>query len=218
MDDDPSTVELLEITLGREGFKVISAANGISALEIAHRERPHLIVLDRMLPGMNGTEVCRRLRAESDVPILMLTAAGDEIDKVVGLSLGADDYVTKPFSLREVVARVQTLLRRTARPRTEKVLRHGALEVDLVRHRTTVDAAEVQLTPIEFELLRAFLESPERAFSREELLDRVYPNSAAAVGDRAIDVHISNLRKKLSDGSNPSSRIVTVRGRGYKLI
>src|SRR3989449_5920130 len=158
-------------------------------MDAAGRVRPSLIILDLMLPHVDGVEVCRRLRATSDVPILMLTARVDELDKLLGLSLGADDYVTKPFSPREVVARVKTILRRTARERPLRVLRRGSLELDAERHRVTVHSREVLLTPVEFRLLQTMLASPERAFTREQLLNHIYAHQESAVVDRTIDVH-----------------------------
>ncbi len=166
VEDDSKIVNLLRLYLEREGFAVVAAGDGREALDAATRARPSLIILDLMLPHVDGVEVCRRLRATSDVPILMLTARVDELDKLLGLSLGADDYVTKPFSPREVVARVKTILRRTARDQPVRTLQRGALEMDVDRHRVTVDGAEVYLTPVEFRLLQTLLGSPQRAFTR----------------------------------------------------
>lgn len=218
VEDDPKIVNLLGLYLKREGFSVESAADGREALDAATRLRPNLIILDLMLPHVDGIEVCRRLRAASDVPILMLTARVDELDKLLGLSLGADDYVTKPFSPREVVARVKTILRRTTRERPSRMLRRGSLEMDLDRHRVTVDDAEVSLTPVEFKLLQALLESPERAFTREQLLNHIYAHHEAVTIDRAIDVHIGKVRQKLGDDPDHPRFIATVRGVGYKLL
>ena len=218
VEDDPKIVNLLGLYLKREGFNVASAADGREALDAATRIRPSLIILDLMLPHMDGVEVCRRLRAASDVPILMLTARVDELDKLLGLSLGADDYVTKPFSPREVVARVKTILRRTARERPSLVLQRGSLEMDLDRHRVTVGGIEVDLTPVEFRLLQTLLESPERAFTRDQLLNHIYAHHEAAVVDRAIDVHVGKVRQKLGDDPDHPRFIATVRGVGYKLL
>ncbi|TMJ07899.1 MAG: response regulator transcription factor [Bacillati bacterium ANGP1] len=205
VEDDPKIVNLLGLYLKREGFNVASAADGREALDAATRIRPSLIILDLMLPHMDGVEVCRRLRAASDVPILMLTARVDELDKLLGLSLGADDYVTKPFSPREVVAR-------------SLVLQRGSLEMDLDRHRVTVGGVEVDLTPVEFRLLQTLLESPERAFTRDQLLNHIYAHHEAAVVDRAIDVHVGKVRQKLGDDPDHPRFIATVRGVGYKLL
>lgn len=218
VEDDPKIVNLLRLYLEREGFGVASAADGRDALEAAARVRPSLIILDLMLPHVDGVEVCRRLRATSDVPILMLTARVDELDKLLGLSLGADDYVTKPFSPREVVARVKTILRRTTRDRPSRVLHRGPLELDVDRHRVTVDGAEVRLTPVEFRLLQALLESPERAFTRDQLLNHIYMHHEAVAIDRAIDVHVGKLRQKLGDDPDHPRFLATVRGVGYKLL
>ncbi len=218
VEDDAKIVNLLRMYLEREGFAVAATSDGREALDAAARVHPHLVILDLMLPLVDGIDVCRKLRANSDVPILMLTARVDEIDKLLGLSLGADDYVTKPFSPREVVARVKTILRRAARERPVQVLRRGPLTLDVDRHRVTVDGADVQLTPVEFRLLRALMEAPERAFARDQLLSHIYANHEAAVVDRTIDVHIGKLRQKLGDDPDHPRFIATVRGLGYKLL
>ncbi len=218
VEDDPKIVHLLRMYLEREGYGVAKAADGRDALDASDRVHPSLIILDLMLPHIDGLEVCRRLRASSDVPILILTARVDELDKLVGLSLGADDYVTKPFSPREVVARVKTILRRTARERPLRVLRRGSLELDADRHRVTVHSREVPLTPVEFRLLQTMLASPDRAFTREQLLNHIYAHQESAVVDRTIDVHVGNLRQKLGDDPDHPRYIATVRGVGYKLL
>jgi len=218
VEDDPKIVHLLRMYLEREGYGVATAADGRDALDASERVHPSLIILDLLLPHVDGLEVCRRLRASSDVPILILTARVDELDKLVGLSLGADDYVTKPFSPREVVARVKTILRRTARERPLRVLRRGSLELDADRHRVTVHSREVPLTPVEFRLLQTMLASPERAFTREQLLNQIYAHQESAVVDRTIDVHVGNLRQKLGDDPDHPRYIATVRGVGYKLL
>lgn len=218
VEDEAKMVNLLRLYLEREGYTVVATHDGRSALEAVERARPSLVILDLMLPHLDGIEVCRRLRATSDVPILMLTARVDEIDKLLGLSLGADDYVPKPFSPREVVARVKAILRRASREEPKKVLRHGDLEMDVERHRVTVNGNEVPLTPIEFKLLRVFIESPERAFSRDQLLNRIYAYHEVDVVDRAIDVHVGKLREKLGDDPASPRFIATVRGVGYKLL
>jgi DNA-binding response OmpR family regulator len=218
VEDDPKMVNLLRLYLERDGYGVVASYDGQAAMEAAERSRPSLIILDLMLPHLDGIEVCRRIRATSDVPILMLTARVDEVDKLLGLSLGADDYVTKPFSPREVVARVRAILRRAAREAPRKVLRRGDLEMDLERHHALVGGREVRLTPIEFRLLQAFLEAPERAFSRDQLLNRIYAYNEADVVDRTIDVHVGKLREKLGDSPARPRFIATVRGIGYKLL
>jgi DNA-binding response OmpR family regulator len=218
VEDDAKMVNLLKLYLEREGYGVVTAYDGRAALEAADRSRPNLVVLDLMLPHLDGIEVCRRLRETSDVPILMLTARVDEVDKLLGLSMGADDYVTKPFSPREVVARIKAILRRSAREIRRKVIRHRDLELDLERHRVLLNGEELRLTPIEFKLLHAFLEAPERAFSRDQLLSRIYAYNEADVVDRTIDVHVGKLREKLGDDPGRPRYIATVRGVGYKLV
>lgn len=218
VEDDTKMVNLLRLYLEREGYTVVATYDGRSALEAAERTRPNLVILDLMLPHVDGIEVCKQLRASSEVSILMLTARVDEVDRLLGLSLGADDYVPKPFSPREVVARVKAILRRASRQEPPKVLSHGELEMDVERHRVTVNGAEVHVTPIEFKLLQAFLESPERAFTREQLLNRIYAFHEVDVVDRTIDVHIGKLREKLGDDPASPRFIATVRGVGYKLL
>lgn len=218
VEDDPKIVNLLRLYLEREGYSVLAAGDGRSAVEAAERAHPALIILDLMLPQMDGIEVTRRLRATSDIPILMLTARVDEVDKLVGLSMGADDYVTKPFSPREVLARVRTILRRTTREPRQKVLQRGDLLMDLDRHRVEVAGREIRLTPVEFKLLQALLQSPERVFTRDALLNHIYANHEAAVVDRTIDVHVGKLREKLGDDPENPRYVATVRGLGYKLL
>jgi len=218
VEDDSKIVNLLRLYLERDGFSVAAAADGGAGLEAVDRLRPDLVILDLMLPRVDGVEVCRRIRTTSEVPVLMLTARVDEVDRLLGLSIGADDYVTKPFSPREVVARVRTILRRTGRPASERIFRRGALAMDVERHHVTVDGREVRLTNVEFRLLQALLESPERVFSRDALLNRIYANQEAAVVDRAIDVHVGKVREKLGDDPAHPRFIATVRGVGYKLL
>lgn len=218
VEDDEKIVHLLRLYLEREGFGVSAAPDGTAGLEAVARLRPDLVILDLMLPHLDGIEVCRRIRASSEVPVLMLTARVDEVDRLLGLSIGADDYVTKPFSPREVVARVRTILRRTTRPPAERILRRGGLAMDVERHHVTVDGREVRLTSIEFRLLRALLESPERVFTRDALLNRIYAHQESAVVDRAIDVHVGKVREKLGDDPARPRFIATVRGVGYKLL
>jgi DNA-binding response OmpR family regulator len=218
VEDDAKMVNLLRLYLEREGYTVTTAGDGHEALAAAERTRPSLVILDLMLPHLDGVEVCRRLRATSDVPIMMLTARVDESDRVLGLSLGADDYVSKPFSPREVVARVKAILRRAMRQDPRTVLRHRELELDVDRHHVAVAGREVSLTPIEFKLLHAFLASPGRAFSREQLLNHIHAYQDVDVVDRTIDVHIGKLREKLGDDPARPRHIATVRGVGYKLL
>jgi len=217
VDDDPKIVSLICLYLEREGYAAIGVGDGEEALAVALKTKPPLVVLDLMLPGLSGVEVCKRIRERSDVPILMLTAKVEEEDKLAGLALGADDYMTKPFSPRELVARVKAILRRTG-PRPERRPRlslHG-VEVDLDRHRVSVDGSEVYLTAFEFKLLVALMEFPGRVFSREHLLGQVYAYDEMYVVDRTIDVHVGKLRQKVEVDPARPERILTVRGVGYK--
>jgi DNA-binding response OmpR family regulator len=217
VDDDPKIVSLICLYLEREGFKTVSATDGTAALDEVARQRPCLVVLDLMLPGVSGLEVCRRLRERGDTPVLMLTAKIEEEDKLAGLSIGADDYMTKPFSPRELVARAKAILRRTGQTgeRRPKLMMHG-VEVDLDRHRVKVDGQEVYLTAFEFKLLVALMEFPGRVFGRDQLLAQVYSYDEMYVVDRTIDVHIGKLRQKVETDPARPDRILTVRGVGYK--
>lgn len=218
IEDDEKIVHLLRLYLERDGHQVCSALDGPSGLEAFERGGIDFVILDLMLPRLDGLEVARRLRAASEVPILILTARVDEVDTLLGLQLGADDYVTKPFSPREVAARVRTILRRATREPASRRLRRGDLEMDLDRHRVTLAGSEVRLTKVEFRLLQALLEGPERVFSRDALLNRIYAHHESAVVDRAIDVHVGKLREKLADDPANPRFIATVRGVGYKLL
>lgn len=220
VDDEPALVHSIRYALEREGFAVDTAGDGGEALRVALANDYDLIVLDLMLPKLSGIEVCRRVRAKSPVPIIMLTAKDAEVDVVVGLSVGADEYVTKPFSALELVARVQALLRRRELDREQgevPVRQIGGITIDFARHTVTVDGEEVALTPSEFKVLYLLAQEPERVYSRRQILEHLWQSSY--VGDEhASDVHISNLRRKLErDPSNPQ-RLVTVRGFGYKLV
>ncbi len=218
VEDDKKTASLIRLYLEREGFQTVIAYDGQQALELAEQHRPIFVILDLMLPVLDGWEVCRRIRQSSDVPILMLTARGEEVDRVSGLTLGADDYVVKPFSPRELVARVKAILRRgrTEAPGQEKVLSFDALTLDLKKHKVTLEGRSVLLTPHEFKLLETLMADPGRVYAREELLARLYPRKEATVIDRVVDVHIGKLRQKIEkDPSNPRY-ILTVRGIGYQ--
>jgi two-component system, OmpR family, response regulator RegX3 len=220
VDDEPAIVDAVAYALAGEGYDVASRADGEAALEAALEEPFDLVVLDLMLPKMSGTEVCRRLRAESDIPIVMLTAKDAEVDRVLGLEIGADDYVTKPFSIAELVSRVRALLRRRELDRAARgyaFKRIGSLTLDLARHKVSLADGEVQLTPSEFRLLALLAEQPERVYSRREIMQHLW--ESAYVGDeRACDIHISNLRRKLERVPEEPERILTVRGIGYKLV
>ena len=215
VEDDPRTSASIALYLRHAGFDVVQAADGHRALTVAAELRPDLIVLDLMLPGVDGVEVCRTLRHTTDVPIVMLTARAREEDKLRGLDSGADDYVTKPFSPRELVARVAAVLRR-ARP-APSVIRAGDLVFDVERRQVRRGPESIQVTPTEFRLLEVLASSPGRAFTRGELAERAFGYGHDAL-DRTIDVHVMNLRRKLElDRSRRSSVIVTVFGTGYRL-
>lgn len=220
VDDDPNVVALARIYLEGDGFRVAEADDGILALELARTQRPCLVVLDLMLPGVDGFEVCRKLQLESMVPVIMLTARVDEADRLEGLGLGADDYITKPFSPRELVARVQAVLRRTDRQSAASAypeLEFGPIRVNLRTRGATVDGAELKLTPTEFRLLCLLVQEPGRVFSRQEIIDRVLGYDFDGF-DRAVDTHVSCLRRKLDASSAGSARCIrTVYGGGYRL-
>ncbi len=213
VDDDPQIRDLLRITLEREGYGILTAADGATALRMATRERPEAIVLDIGLPEVDGLDVCRRLRQGGAVPILFLSARGDEIDRVVGLELGADDYVTKPFSPRELVARIRILLKRSA-PRTEAMTR-GVLALDMARHLATVAGQAVALTASEMLLLQRLMQRPEHVATRAHLTEALYGNSAH-VSERTLDSHLRNLRHKLSR-AGCGDAVTTVHGVGVRL-
>ncbi len=219
-DDDPGILDVVSFALENEGYETVSVDSGEKALEAADSDAFDVVVLDVMMPGTSGLEVCRRLRADSRVPILMLTAKDAELDRVLGLALGADDYVTKPFSVPELVSRVRAILRRRELDRTEGegIIRSvGGVRVDLGRHTVTVDDKLVQLTPSEFRLCALLAEEPERVFSRRQIMEHLW--DSPYVGDQhACEVHISNLRRKLERDPSKPERIVTVRGVGYKLV
>lgn len=218
VEDDPKTAALVALYLEREGFDTQVARDGSEALSLAERHGPVLVILDLMLPRMDGWEVFRRLRRRSEVPVIMLTARGEEVDRVAGLTLGADDYVVKPFSPRELVARVQTVLRRTAHPQTETghLHVHEDLVLDTDKRRLTLAGKTVSITPHEYALLQALMKRPGRVFTRDELLDRLYPMGEAVVIGRVVDVHIGKLRQKIEPNPSKPRRIITVRGLGYR--
>jgi len=216
IDDEPKIVEICRDYLVAAGFDVITASDGPQGLAAARRERPALIVLDLMLPGMDGLDVCRELRREGSTPVIMLTARVEESDKLVGLELGADDYLTKPFSPRELVARVRAVLRRASGPAAPAdVIRAGALTLDRARYHALLPDREVPLTPTEFEILAALAGQPGRIFSRAQLLT-VARGVAFESYERAIDSHIRNLRRKIEPSEGEPRYIITVHGVGYK--
>jgi two-component system response regulator RegX3 len=217
-DDELAISDAVGYALRGEGFEVETVADGEAALEVAQADGFDVLILDLMLPKLSGIEVCRRLRAQSDIPILMLTAKDAEVDRVLGLEAGADDYVTKPFSMPELVSRVRAMLRRRELDRADgtRTLRLGGLELDLARHRVTVDGESVQLTPSEFRVLTLLAAQPERVFSRREIMQHLWDSSY--VGDqRACDIHISNIRRKIERDAGVPERLLTVRGVGYRL-
>jgi len=219
VEDDRNICQLLATYLEREGFDVRFATDGRTALSLVHRTEPALIILDVMLPELDGWEVCRRIRATSEVPIIMITARGQETDRVKGFTLGVDDYVVKPFSPAEVVERVKAVLRRTqGAPRhTGTVLVCGELILDMAGHTLNRNDSEIPLTPSEFRLLQALMSNPGRVMSRDELLDVVHPEGDVVV-DRVVDVHIGNLRRKIEPTPTHPVCIKTIRGTGYKLV
>ena len=214
VDDEPKVARLARDYLEKNGFRVISAADGQSALTLARREKPDLVILDLMLPNIDGREVCRILRRESAIPIIMLTALSEEIDQVTGLEIGADDYIVKPFSVRTLVARVRALLRRTRGDfKAPSLVRSGGLEIDTEKHLVTFNGNPIKLTPNEFKLLHLLASSPNRTLTREQLLDDLH--GVAPGLDRSVDSHIKNLRKKLEAASG-QVMIETVYGIGYR--
>jgi DNA-binding response OmpR family regulator len=221
VDDEDSVQKLLTYPLERDGFRVVVARDGEEALQRFAEEPIDLVVLDLMLPRLDGLEVCKRLRADSTVPIIMLTARDDELDKVLGLELGADDYITKPFSIREFRSRVRALLRRASAPRPgersedEEVIEEGEVRIDVPRRVVEVRGDEVQLTFVEFELLRVLAAAPGRVYSRRQLLERLR-GGADYREPRTIDVHVRHLREKIESDPREPELILTVRGVGYR--
>lgn len=217
IEDNQKTASLVALYLDREGFKTMVAHDGRQGLELAKRYSPIFVILDLMLPKMDGWEVCRRLRRFSDVPILMLTAREEEVDRISGLTLGADDYVVKPFSPRELVARVKAILRRGRLfpAKSNRVLSYKDLILDLEKRKVSLKGRPLQLTPHEYALLQALMSFPGRIFTRDELLNRLYPEGEALVIERVIDVHIGKLRQKIETDPSTPRYILTARGLGY---
>jgi len=224
VEDDQTLQEVLNYNLTKEGFTTLIAGDGEQGLQLARSEKPALVVLDIMLPGMSGFEVCRLLRQETTVPIIMLTAKGEEIDKVVGLELGADDYISKPFSMRELLARIRAMLRRTEIIKQEngktaepvsQVIHAGKIEIDLSRHIVRNNDLNLDLSPKEFDLLAFLIRNRGQVFSREVLLEKVWGYNYA--GDtRTVDVHLRWLRQKIEADPNNPEYLKTIRGVGYK--
>jgi len=216
VDDDAKTVELVKLYLKRDGYRVITAYDGVEALRLAREGHPDLIVLDLMLPGIDGLEICRTLRTESDVPVIMLTAKTTDQEKLVGLDLGADDYMTKPFSPRELAARVRAVLRRLPGERGPAEIKHGELTVNFLKHEAFLKGKPLNLTTVEFKLLAALIKEPGRVFSRAQLIENALGHDFEGF-DRTIDVHVLNLRRKLEPDPGHPRYIKTVYGAGYKL-
>jgi two-component system, OmpR family, alkaline phosphatase synthesis response regulator PhoP len=217
IDDEPKIVEICQDYLVKAGYEVAHAYDGPTGLAVAHKTQPDLVVLDLMMPEMDGLDVCRELRREGNVPIIMLTARVDETDKLIGLELGADDYMTKPFSPRELVARVRTVLRRISGNPQADVIYAGDLILDRGHYSARFSDHEVSLTPTEFELLATMASQPGRIFSRAQLLTAVRGVTFESY-ERAIDSHIRNLRRKIEPAEGGTSHIITVHGAGYKFI
>jgi two-component system, OmpR family, response regulator RegX3 len=218
VEDEPAISEAVEYALRAEGFEVEAVDDGNTALAQARARAYDLLVLDLMLPGLSGVEVCRQLRDENPVPILMLTAKDAEVDRVLGLEVGADDYVTKPFSVAELVARVRALLRRRELDTRQAIakLRVGELELDLAKHEARIDGEQIPLTAFELKLLALLAAEPERVFSRGEIMRHLWDSSYVGE-ERACDLHVSNIRRKIERDPARPERLVTVRGSGYKL-
>jgi len=216
VDDELDIVKVVRAYLEQASFRVITASDGQQALAVFHHEQPDLIVLDLNLPKMDGLDVCRAIRRESSVPIIMLTARAEETDRLIGLEIGADDYIVKPFSPREVVARVRAVLRRTAPPaEPPSIIAIGALTIDPIKHEVQLHGRSIDVTPSEFNILLALAAQPGRAFSRMELLDAAQGEAYEGY-ERSVDVHIKNLRQKLGDEPRDPTYVLTVYGVGYK--
>ncbi|KAB2835923.1 MAG: response regulator [Candidatus Brocadia sp.] len=216
VDDEQDLVKLIRYHLEKDGYKTLCAYNGDDALFLVRKEKPDMVILDLMLPGIDGLEVCRKLKADTElahIAIVMVTAKGEEADITMGLTLGADDYMTKPFSPKELVARVQAVLRRTKSDSTiQKYIKIDALTIDLYKHEVTIKNESIPLTLAEFKLLHQLASKPGRVFTRDQLLDTISGHDTIVI-DRTIDVHVASLRKKLKAFAN---RIITIRGIGYK--
>ncbi len=221
VEDEPNLLEAVSYNLRMEGFEVLTASDGELALDVVRENNPDLVILDVMLPKLDGFELCKIIRKENDVPILMLTAKGDEIDRIVGLEIGADDYVLKPFSMRELMARVRVLFRRHRATKTHEIVDEidsvceGNLVVNLKAHTVQLDGTNISLKPKEYDLLALLLTNPGRAYTRDQILDEIWgPNH---FGDkRTVDVHIRGLRKKIELDSQSPKHIITIRGVGYR--
>ena len=222
VEDEPNLLMALKYTLEQEGYDTLTATDGESGLNMAQSRNPDLVILDVMLPSLDGFEVCRILRRQSNVPILMLTARGEEVDRVVGLELGADDYVTKPFSMRELLARVRNMLRRSSAPAPERpqesdeIIRSGNLIIDQASHSITLDGDEIAMKPKEFSLITLLAANRGRAFTRDQIIERLWGYDYVGNSSRTVDVHVRWLREKIETEPSKPRRIVTIRGVGYR--
>ena len=221
IEDDKSVSQLIRLYLAEDGYRVLNAEDGLSGLKMATEESPDIVLLDLNLPGMDGIDVCRNIREKSDLPIIMVTARVEEDDRLDGLDRGADDYVSKPFSPRELVARVNAVMRRTSKANKKRKeigerFKLGDLVIDLSRRSASVRGAEMELTPTEFRLLAFFIESPNRTISRQQIIDNVFGYDFSGY-DRTVDTHVSNLRKKLDAASPDRQHLKTMYGFGYRL-
>lgn len=218
VDDEEHIQELIKFNLEKSGYKVICADNGIDAIKLAKQQLPQLMLLDLMLPGMDGLDVCKEIRKDSsmsNMPIIMITAKGEEIDKIIGLELGADDYITKPFSVRELVARIKAILRRTTMQLVEKTFKFGNLTIDFGKHEVIKNESKIDLTLKEFELLEILIKNKGRVMTRDFLLDKIW--GYEYLGEtRTVDVHIRHLRQKVEDDDKNPTYIQTIRGIGYR--
>lgn len=216
IEDDPKIAQLIQLYCDQEGFRSVHASTGVEGVELAEKMAPDAIILDRMLPEMEGLEVMKKIRENQNTPILLVTAKADEIERIIGLEMGADDYIAKPFSPKELMARVKAILRRNTLVQKQEKLTHGVLTLDPAAMLATQDDQALDLSTLEFKLLQIFMSAPGQVFSREQLMEKLY-QSSALVFDRTIDAHIKNLRKKLGDKPKDPQFIRTVYGAGYKL-
>jgi len=216
VDDEKAIVEFVELNLKRHGFRVLKAYRGEEAVEIVREKKPDIIVLDIMLPDIDGFQVCQRIREISQVPVIMLTARGEDVDKIIGLEMGADDYMAKPFNPRVLVARIKAILRRlsSASPEKPSVLFFGNMKMDLINRTLVKDSKDIELTPREFDLLKFLVTSEGKILKRQEIIDEIWKHEY--VDFRSVDVHIRRLREKIEEDPNSPIKILTVWGKGYK--